>query len=268
VIFAIPLYDDNPTARAPTVTHVLIGLCVGAFLWQLGHDHHEVIYRYGMIPSVLFGTAHLKPELHAVPAWMTIFTSMFLHGGWLHLIGNMLFLWIFGNNVEDELGHGRYLLLYLATGVAAALIQAFSSPASHVPMIGASGAIAGVLGAYLLLFPRANVHVFIWIIIFFRIVTVPAWLLLGLWFLMQLLGELGQRPGAPGVAFGAHAGGFIAGLILIVALRPPGVELFRPSRSRVFAAAHPSLFAGRATFHHGSVPSAGRRLGGPHGPWS
>jgi membrane associated rhomboid family serine protease len=268
VILAVPLYDDNPTARAPIATHVLIGLCVGAFLWQLGHSPHAVAVRYGMIPAVLFGTAHLPAQLYAVPAWMTLFTSMFLHGGWLHLIGNMLFLWIFGNNVEDQIGHGRYLFLYLASGVAAALVQAFSSPASHVPMIGASGAIAGVLGAYLLLFPRANVHVFLWIVIFFRIVTVPAWLLLGLWFLLQLLGQLGHRAGTPGVAFGAHAGGFIAGLILILLLRPVGVALLQPSRSRVFAAAHPSLFAGRGTFHHGSVPSAGRRLGGPRGPFS
>ena len=224
MILAVPLYDDNPTARAPIATHVLIGLCVGAFLWQLGHSPHAVAYRYGMIPGVLFGTAHLPAQLHAVPAWMTLFTSMFLHGGWLHLIGNMLFLW--------------------------------------------SGAIAGVLGAYLLLFPRANVHVFLWIVIFFRIVTVPAWLLLGLWFLFQLLGQLGHRAGTPGVAFGAHAGGFIAGLILIVLLRPVGVALLQPSRSRVFAAAHPSLLAGRGTYHPGSVPSAGRRLGGPRGPFS
>jgi hypothetical protein len=107
VIFAIPLYDDNPTRRAPIVNYLLIGLCIGAFLWQLGHNQHRVLYGYGMIPAVLFGSAHLAPHLHVVPAWATVFTSMFLHGGWFHLIGNILFLWIFGHNVEDELGHQR-----------------------------------------------------------------------------------------------------------------------------------------------------------------
>jgi membrane associated rhomboid family serine protease len=167
VIFALPLYDDNPVRRAPLVNYFLIGLSVGAFLWELGQNQHQVLFSLGMIPAVLFGSAHLAPHLRLVPPWATVLTSMFLHGGWFHLVGNMLFLWIFGNNVEDTLGHGRYLFLYLASGIAAALVQAASSPASHVPMIGASGAIAGVLGAYLLLFPRANVHVFIWIVIFF-----------------------------------------------------------------------------------------------------
>ena len=127
-----------------------------------------------MIPAELFGSAHLAPYLRVVPPWATLLTSMFLHGGWFHLLGNMLYLWIFGNNVEDVLGHARYLFLYLTSGIVAALVQASSNPTSHVPMIGASGAIAGVLGAYLLLLPRANVHVFVWIVIFFRIVNVPA----------------------------------------------------------------------------------------------
>ena len=174
MIFAVPLYDDNPTRRPPVVTCLLIGLCIGAFLWELGQNQHQILFGLGMIAAVLFGSAHLAPYLRMVPPLATVLTSMFLHGGWFPLAGNMLFLWIFGNNVEDALGHARYLFLYLASGVAAALVQAASSPASHVPMIGASGAIAGVLGAYLLLYPRANVHVFIWIVIFFRIVNVPA----------------------------------------------------------------------------------------------
>src|SRR5215471_5446390 len=203
MIFALPLYDDNPTAREAVVTYLLIGLCVGAFLWQLGQYERAVLYSYGMIPAELFGLWHPPRAYQGIPPWSKLLTSMFLHGGWFHLIGNMLFLWIFGNNIEDALGHLRYLLLYLSSGVAAALVQGLSDPGSHVPMIGASGAIAGVLGAYAVLYPRANVHVFVWIVIFFRIVNVPAWTLLGLWFGMQLLSGLERARGTPGVAFWA-----------------------------------------------------------------
>src|SRR6516162_6928938 len=165
MIFAVPLYDDNPTARDPIVNYLVIGLCIGAFLWQLGQDERAVIYSYGMIPARLFGLWHPPRAYQVVPVWSTLITSMFLHGGWFHLLGNMMFLWIFGNNIEDVLGRGRYLVLYLACGIVAALSQAFSSPASHIPMVGASGAIAGVLGAYLLLHPGANVRCFVWIVI-------------------------------------------------------------------------------------------------------
>jgi membrane associated rhomboid family serine protease len=267
VILAIPLYGDAPLRRAPIVNYWLIGLCVGAFFWQLGYNQHRLLYGYGMIPAVLFGRVYLAPYLHVVPAWATLFTSMFLHGGWFHLIGNMLFLWIFGNNVEDELGHGRYLVLYLASGVAAALVQALANPASHVPMIGASGAIAGVLGAYALYFPRANVHVFVWIVIFFRIVNVPAWALLGLWFLMQVASGLDEPRGTPGVAFWAHVGGFITGMILVGMLRPPGSRFFQLPRSAAFASAAPRSFDRSPPAWRGSVPPAGRSYRRPRGPW-
>src|SRR3984957_17375750 len=160
---ALPLYDDNPTTRQPIVTYGLIGACAVIFLWQLGAGEGGVAFSYGMIPSVLFGSNELAPGLAAVPPWATSFTSMFLHGGWLHLGGNMLFLWIFGNNIEDLLGRARYLILYLGSGVAAAMAQALVDKLSQVPMLGASGAIAGVLGAYLVTYPRANVHCFVWI---------------------------------------------------------------------------------------------------------
>ena len=267
MIFALPLYDDNPVRRAPIVNYLLIGLSIGAFLWELGQNQHRVLYAYGMIPAVLFGSAHLAPYLHVLPAWVTVFTSMFLHGGWFHLIGNMLFLWIFGHNVEDELGHSRYLVLYLASGVAAALIQGLSAPHSHVPMIGASGAIAGVLGAYAVLSPRANVHVFVWIVIFFRIVNVPAWALLGLWFVMQLVSGLEQANGRPGVAFWAHTGGFVAGMLLVTQLRRQGTVLLRPQRSAFFATAPPRDFSRGRRASRGSVPSAGRPYQRTRGPW-
>ena len=269
MIFAVPLYDDNPTSRDPIVTYVLIGLCVGAFLWQFQFEPREetaVLYTYGMVPARLFGLWH--PRVYqVVPSWATLLTSMFLHGGWLHLIGNMMFLWIFGNNIEDVLGRGRFLLFYLCCGVVAALTQALSSYGSHVPMVGASGAIAGVLGAYLLLYPNANVHVFVWIIIFFRIVNIPAWIVLGLWFAMQLLSGLARAPGTPGVAFWAHIGGFVGGIILITLLRPRGLALLQPPRSRVFATVPPSAFAGRRTFHGGSVPPVGRPYRRRPGLW-
>ena len=268
MIFALPLYDDNPTAREPVATYLLIGLCVGAFLWQLGHNERAVLYGYGMIPAELFGLWHPPRAYQIVPPWATLLSSMFLHGGWFHLIGNMIFLWIFGNNIEDVLGRARYILFYLCCGVAAALTQAFSNYGGHVPMVGASGAIAGVLGAYLLLYPNANVHVFVWIVIFFRIVNIPAWILLGLWFAMQLVSGLARAPGTPGVAFWAHVGGFVSGIILVQLLRPRGVSLLQPPRSRSFASMAPGAFTGRRTNHRGSVPSAGRSYRQPRSPWN
>ncbi|HEV2333868.1 MAG TPA: rhomboid family intramembrane serine protease [Stellaceae bacterium] len=267
MIFALPLYDDNPIQRTPVVTFTVIGMCIGAFLWQLGEDPHAVALEYGMIPARLFGARELRPELAIIPAWATIFTSMFLHGGWLHLGGNLLFLWIFGNNVEDLLGGARYLVLYIGSGVAAALVHALAAPDAAVPMVGASGAIAGVLGAYLVTYPRANVHCFVWIVIFFWIVAIPAWILLGLWFAMQLLSGLSAGPVAPGVAVWAHVGGFAAGIILFLALRSGRVGLLQPRRTPVWATAPPSALAGRQTFHRGSVPEAGRRTTRPPGPW-
>jgi membrane associated rhomboid family serine protease len=148
--------------------------------------------------------------------WYTPVSSMFLHGGWLHLIGNMWFLWLFGNNVEDSMGHGRYLVFYLLSGVAAAAAQTFVNPNSAIPMVGASGAISGVMGAYIVLYPRVRVHMLVVLGFFITRIAVPAFLMLGYWFLLQLLGGLpsvGDEKG--GVAFWAHAGGFIAGAILI-----------------------------------------------------
>jgi membrane associated rhomboid family serine protease len=191
---------------------------------------------------------------------------MFLHGGWFHLVGNMLYLWIFGNNVENVLGRGRYLLLYFACGIAAALTQAFANPASHIPMVGASGAIAGVLGAYLLLHPGANVRCFVWIVIFFRIVNVPAWAMLGLWFTMNLISGLMAASGKPGVAFWAHIGGFVTGLVLVIVLRPSGVPVFQPPRSQAFAMTRPGAFTGYRG-RYGSVPQAGRRITRLRSPW-
>src|SRR5690348_12071977 len=242
-------------------------MCSGAFLWQLGHSQRAIFFSYGMIPAELFGLWRPPRPYQVLPGWAKIVTSMFLHGGWFHLLGNMLYLWIFGNNVEDVLGRGRYLFFYLCCGGAAACAQAFASPASHIPMVGASGAIAGVLGAYLLLHPAANVRCFVWIVIFFRIVNVPAWAMLGLWFAMQLASGLMAAPGRPGVAFWAHVGGFVTGLVLVIVLRPSGVTLLQPARSQAFATAPPGAFVGRHSSYRGSVPQAGRRPIRLRNPW-
>lgn len=267
MIFALPLYDDNPIQRTPVVTYALIGMCIGAFFWQLGQDDEAVSYSYGMVPAALFGYAELPRSLQVIPPWATLFTSMFLHGGWLHLGGNMLFLWIFGNNIEDLLGRGRFLVLYLGSGLAAALAQALTDPTSTIPMVGASGAIAGVLGAYLITYPHANVHVFLWIIIVFTIVTVPAWILLGFWFAMQVFSGLEAGRGEPGVAFWAHIGGFVAGVVLYLMLRPRRVMLLQPQKTPTFASAPPSALTGRRTFYSGSVPNTGRGWRRPPDPW-
>ena len=232
-----PISDDNPRITTPVVTWLIIAVCVLVFFWQLslGTNGGEIaVYQFGMIPARLFGTAELDPALAEVPAWATMFTSMFMHGGWMHLGFNMLFLWIFGDNIEDAMGHGRYLVFYLLCGVAAALAQAAINPGSTVPMVGASGAISGVLGAYLLLHPHATVRTVIFVGVFVTMMHLPALIVLGLWFLMQLANAAFSTSGAPGVAFWAHVGGFVAGMALVPVFKKSGVTLFQPARYRAF----------------------------------
>ena len=212
----IPLRDDNPTRTTPVVTIALIALCTLVFLWEItlpGDEQQAAVYLLGFIPAVLFGRAEL-PE-HWVSPTLSIFTAMFMHGGLMHLLGNMLYLWIFGDNVEDRVGHARFVLFYLICGAVAALAQALPDMGSRVPMIGASGAISGVLGAYIVLYPRANVLVLVPLIVVFQTFRVPAWIVLGMWFIGQLANSLLAAPGQVGVAFGAHVGGFLAGVALI-----------------------------------------------------
>jgi membrane associated rhomboid family serine protease len=217
----IPLRDDNPTRTTPFVNYAVIALCSAVFLWEasLGAHLEAAVMSYGLIPDVLLGDGRLPPELAVVPPWLTVFTSMFLHGSWMHLLGNMLYLWIFADNVEDRLGHGRFVAFYLLCGVGAALAQALPDPDSPIPMVGASGAISGVLGAYLLMFPRAHVLVLLPLGVLTRIVHLPALLVLGLWFALQLLSEMMAPAGGGGVAFRAHIGGFVAGMVLLPLFR-------------------------------------------------
>ncbi len=229
----IPLRDDNPPGIKPIVTITLIVICVVVFLWQfsLGPNAGErAIYALGVIPAVLLGGQQLPPDLQVVPSSVTVLTSMFMHGGWMHLIGNMLYLWIFGDNVEDSMGHGRFLVFYLLCGIAAALAQAVPEPNSQIPMVGASGAISGVLGAYLLLHPHARVLVVVPLGFILHTVRLPAGLVLVLWFGLQLFSNLMTQPGQGGVAFRAHIGGFIAGLLLVGVFKKRNVRLFAPAR--------------------------------------
>jgi membrane associated rhomboid family serine protease len=214
----IPLRDDNPSSIAPVLTIAFIILCVLVFLWQLSfgaEGGQRIVYALGVVPAVLLGQGQLPPELSLVPPWLTMFTSMFMHGGWMHLIGNMLYLWIFGDNVEDAMGHGRFVVFYLLCGVAAVLAQALPEPNSEIPMVGASGAISGVLGAYLLLYPHARVLVAIPFGFILHTMRIPAGLVLVLWFGLQLLSNAMAQAGQGGVAFRAHIGGFVAGMLLI-----------------------------------------------------
>ena len=227
----IPLKDDNPTSLQPRVTLSVIGLCVLVFLWQisLGPQNGQVaVYALGFIPAVLFGIAELPDQLAWVPAPATVITSMFLHGGLLHLGGNMLYLWIFADNVEDSMGHGRFVLFYLLCGVAAAIAQAAPAMSSTIPMIGASGAVSGVLGAYVLLYPNARILVAIPLFIVLYTLRLRAVLVLGIWFAGQLLSSLAAPAMGGGVAFRAHVGGFVAGVLLIklFSRRRLGLEFF------------------------------------------
>lgn len=226
----LPLKDDNPTERVPVVSYAVLGLCVAVFLWQASLPEDQAraaVYALGMIPAVLFGEARLPPEVALIPAPATLVSSMFLHGGWMHLLGNMLYLWIFADNVEDAMGHGRFVAFYVLSGLAAAFAQAALDPGSQVPMVGASGAISGVLGAYLVLHPRAHVLVLIPLGILTQLVRLPALIVLALWFGLQLLQQAAAPAGGGGVAFMAHIGGFVAGMALVPLFRRRGVPLFR-----------------------------------------
>ena len=227
-----PIHDDNPTRITPYVTYALLSACVLVFFWQisLGDAEQQAVYSFGVIPSVLFASKSLPVELEILPAWLTIFTSMFLHGGWMHPIGNMLYLWVFGNNVEDAMGHRRFIVFYLACGLLAALTQAVLNPDSEIPMIGASGAISGVLGAYLLLHPHARILVVIPIIIVVYTPWIAAYWVLGFWFVLQLINSLTSDSDVGGVAYGAHIGGFVAGMLLIPLFKYRRVRLFAPAK--------------------------------------
>ena len=208
----IPLKDDNPTSNKPIITYFLIGSCTLIFLMQFSSEAYQtgrLFYSYGLIPSVLMGHNQLPMDLYIVPGYITIFTSMFMHGGFMHLIGNMLYMWIFADNIEDNLGPTKFLIFYLLAGIGAAMTQVLMDTNSQIPMVGASGAIGGVLGAYLINHPNAKVLVLIPYIII-TIIKIRALYVLGFWFILQFVSSGG------GVAYAAHIGGFVSGMILIL----------------------------------------------------
>ena len=233
-----PYKDDNPTFRTPIVTFALIAanVFVWVFLQGFGQSpalEHSVC-QLGLIPGHLShaiatgARVQLGPNefcrVGDLPGWATVLTSMFTHGGWLHLIGNMWFFWIFGNNVEDSTGRFRFLIFYLLCGTVAALTQSMANPASPIPMVGASGAISGVMGAYIILYPRVRVHMLVFLGFFITKIAVPAYLMLVYWLLIQVLSgalAVGQEGG--GVAFLAHIGGFVAGMVLVLFFRNRGL---------------------------------------------
>jgi membrane associated rhomboid family serine protease len=208
-----PIRDHNPSGRTPLVTYALIAINIAVFLayWyglQTEYALNNFFYTWGLVPQIVMSGQNLP----------SLITHMFLHGGWMHLAGNMLFLWIFGDNLEDLMGHAKFLFFYILAGLGAAALQIAVDPASLAPMVGASGAIAGVLGGYLLLFPKARVDVVLILIIFFKVFTIRAWIVLGLWFGMQLFSSFATPAQDGGVAYFAHIGGFIAGLVLCLPL--------------------------------------------------
>lgn len=223
----LPLYDDNPGERTPWVTYALLLVCTGLHLWQLSLTPRAaelLVFRAAVIPSVLWGSAMLPPALAALPPPLTLVSSMFLHGSLLHLAGNMLYLWVFANNVEDRLGHLRFACYYLSCGVLAALLHAVMESRSQVPMLGASGAISGVLAAYLIFYPQARVMMLIPLGPILHSTWLSARWVVGIWFALQIVQSLLTPPGSAGVAWFAHIGGFVAGFCLL--------PLFRPRRRR------------------------------------
>ncbi len=245
-----PIRDHNPSGRTPFITYTLIAANIAVFLayWfglQSESALNEFYYQWGIVPQ--FVTSG-----HNLP---TLVTHMFLHGGWMHLAGNMLFLWIFGDNLEDLMGPVKFLMFYVLAGLAAAGLQILADPSSQIPMVGASGAIAGVLGGYLLMFPRARVDILIILIIIFKVFPVPPWLMLGLWFAVQVFSGVTTPSDSGGVAYWAHAGGFVAGLLLCLPLwqRMGGIAFWRITHGKP---AHP---AAEYPFDKSRIPTVPRR---------
>ena len=231
-MFFFPFSDDNPTSSRPYVTYCIIGMCCFIFLWQITlppNLFESSVYNFGVIPASLLGSKE-----GYLPSGLTILTSMFMHGGWMHLIGNMVFLWIYGDNIEDSMGRGKFIVFYILSGVVAAYTQAYIDPTSEIPMIGASGAIAGVLGAYLLLHPKANINVLLVIFFFISVIRVPASIVLSFWIISQFFSADFSSASDGGVAYLAHIGGFIAGIALIPFFKRAGIPLWDKPHSNAF----------------------------------
>ena len=238
-MFFLPYKDDNPTRSVPVINWILILVNLWVFFtcqFPLGPNEQAAYFSsFGFIPATFFGQFFYPSAEGIIWEWYSVITSMFSHGGIAHLFGNMLFLYLYGDNLEDALGKFRYLVFYLGCGFLAALAQAFLNPASQIPMVGASGAISGVIGGYLLLYPRANIRVFYWVLLFIGTMMVPAYLVLGIWLLEQVLLFPDSMKEAGGVAIAAHLGGFAGGFLLTPLFKKKGVKLFQGGHSRAFS---------------------------------
>jgi membrane associated rhomboid family serine protease len=232
----IPLKDDNPTYSKPVITYSILGICVLVFILQISSASYQsgkLFYSYGLIPAVLTGHKQLPAEIAMIAPELTLITSMFMHGGFMHLIGNMLYLWIFADNIEDELGPVKFVCFYLLSGIAAALTQVFLNTESTIPMIGASGAIGGVLGAYIVNHPKAKVIVLIPLGFFSQIVKIPALYVLGFWFILQFINSSLSSSEGGGVAYGAHIGGFIFGVVAILFFNKKNKPLHKTPKKNI-----------------------------------
>jgi membrane associated rhomboid family serine protease len=247
----LPLSDDTQRRyiEYPLVTWGIVAVCVVVFVMQQSGGEQAFergLYGYGVVPSVLVGEDRLSPELYRVPEWLTLFTSQFLHGSWMHLGGNMLFLWIFGDNIEDSMGHGKFLVFYLGCGAIAGLAFALTEPTVQAPTVGASGAIAAVLGAYIVLHPNARILV----LVGFWPLRMPAFLVLGIWILFQVLNAAYAKPDQTEVAFAAHVAGFVAGAVLVYVFKRRTVPMMSTSQD-----------------HALRIYGLPRRRPGHRGPW-
>lgn len=233
-----PYRDDNPTRSFPLVNWLFIGANIWVFLayqLPLGPKGQELYFaNFGFIPAAFFGQFTQNDIGVMAWEWGSVISSMFSHGGLLHLLGNMLFLYLYGDNLEDALGKVKYFLFYILCGFFAAIAQSLINPISEIPMVGASGAISGVIAGYLLLYPRANIRVFYWFFLFIGTLYLPAYMVLGLWVLEQIIALPESMKQAGGVAIAAHLGGFTAGILLTPFLRKPGVRLFQDGHTRSF----------------------------------
>ncbi len=243
-----PIRDHNPSERVPFVTYTLIFINVAVYL-----GGQATIETNRELAQFYFDYALLPARLSEGENYAALVTSIFLHGGFMHLAGNMLFLWIFGDNLEDEMGHLPFLIFYLASGIGASLVHVYADPTSIIPTVGASGAIAGVMGGYLLLFPKARVDILLILIVYIRVFPVPAWIMLGLWFGLQLFSGVNVDTSMGGVAYWAHAGGFVIGLLLTLPL------WFKLGATLYWRQTHGHPPHPEATYRQSSVPVVRRR---------
>jgi len=256
-MFFLPLYDENPSKRPPIITWAFMFICFIVFMYQFNLPQRlEIgfVYKYAFIPDYL-SNYYIVSNLAHINPLITLITSAFLHAGWMHILGNMLYLWIFGDNVEDSMGKFKFFIFYILCAVSGSLLQYYSNPSSDIPIVGASGAIAGVLGSYLILYPKANIKVFMWVIIIFRTINIPAWIVLGIWILGQFFSLSSSPSSGGGVAYFAHIGGFIAGMALTPLLKNKDKPIFNERLSSPWVVKKTQTSDISKTFTHGRKSS-------------